>query len=99
MGDDLRQVLTILHEAGGEGVPSYEIGWEACMTPAINVALNMGYMRYREHSGERYFYLTPAGYQKIGMCHCLPGPICIPVKENSGAGAKIAVAALSPIIS
>jgi len=67
MGDDLRQVLTILHEAGGEGVPSYEIGWDACMTPAINVALNMGYMRYREHSGERYFYLTPAGYQKIGI--------------------------------
>ncbi|MGQ2917230.1 MULTISPECIES: hypothetical protein [Rhizobium] len=67
MGDDLRQVLIILHEAGAEGVPSHEIGWEANMMPAINVAINMGYMRYRERAGERYFYLTPVGYQKIGI--------------------------------
>jgi len=67
MGDDLREVLTVLHEAGAEGVPSSRIGWDSHMTPAINVALNMGYMRYTERDGERYFSLTRVGYQKVGV--------------------------------
>ncbi len=37
------------------------------MTPAINVGMNMGYMRYRERNGVRHFYLTEAGYSKIGI--------------------------------
>lgn len=67
MSDDLREVLTILHGAGAEDVPSCRVGWKSYMMPAINIALNMGYMRYRERDGERYFSLTPFGYQKIGI--------------------------------
>ncbi len=67
MGDDLRDVLLLLYEAGAENVPAHSIEWRTDMTPAINVGMNMGYMRYRERDGVRYFYLTDAGYSKIGI--------------------------------
>ncbi|POO48725.1 hypothetical protein CPJ18_25345 (plasmid) [Agrobacterium rosae] len=56
-----------LFEAGAEDVPAGDISWESTMTPAIVVALNMGYMRYREREGIKHFYLTSAGYSKIGV--------------------------------
>lgn len=67
MGEDLKDVLLRLYEAGAEDVPAAEIRWEPSMTPAILVALNMGYMRYRERQGVKHFYLTSAGYSKIGI--------------------------------
>jgi hypothetical protein len=67
MGDDLRDVLLLLYDAGAENVPAHAIAWRADMTPAINVGMNMGYMRYRERGGVRHFYLTEAGYSKIGI--------------------------------
>lgn len=67
MGDDLKDVLMTLYNAGAEKVPAYEVPWEPNMLAAINVALNMGYMRYTVKDGERYFSLTDAGYQKIGI--------------------------------
>lgn len=67
MGEDLKDVLMRLYEAGAEDVPADDIPWESQMTPAIVVALNMGYMRYRERKGMKHFYLTSAGYSKIGI--------------------------------
>ena len=67
MGEDLYDVLMRLYEAGAEDVPGDDISWNADMAPAIMVALNMGYMRYRERRGIRHFYLTSAGYSKIGI--------------------------------
>jgi hypothetical protein len=67
MIDDLKQVLIILHDSGGARVPGDNVAWLPHMMPAINVALNMGYMSYKEHDGQRYFSLTRAGYDKIGV--------------------------------
>ena len=67
VGEDLKDVLLRLYEAGAEDVPADEISWDSAMTPAIVVALNMGYMRYREKKGIKHFYLTSAGYSKIGI--------------------------------
>ncbi|MDQ1194375.1 hypothetical protein [Agrobacterium sp. SORGH_AS 787] len=67
MGDDLKDVLTILYLAGAEKVPASELAWNPSMLAAINVAVNMGYMRYSVKDGMRYFFLTDAGYHKIGI--------------------------------
>lgn len=67
MGDDLKNVLTILYLAGAENIPASKVPWEPNMLAAINIALNMGYMRYSLKNGERYFFLTDVGYQKIGI--------------------------------
>lgn len=73
MGEDLKDVLMQLYEAGAEDVPASDIPWNSDMTPAILVALNMGYMRYRDRSGIKHFYLTSAGYSKIGIPPFSPG--------------------------
>ncbi len=67
MGDDLKDVLTILYLAGAENIPASKVPWEPNMLPAINIALNMGYMRYSLKNGQRYFFLTDVGYRKIGI--------------------------------
>ncbi|KXG87424.1 hypothetical protein ATO67_19115 [Agrobacterium bohemicum] len=59
--------MLLLYDAGAESVPAHAIAWRAYMTPAINVGMNMGYMRYRERDGVRHFYLTDAGYNKMGI--------------------------------
>jgi len=63
----LKTVLTKLHEAGGSRVPADQIAWTADMVPAINFALSMQYMIYRETSLGRLYSLTDAGYQAIGL--------------------------------
>jgi hypothetical protein len=67
MGNDLKDVLRALYNAGAENVPAPEIGWRVDQMPVLIRALDMGYVRYRERDGIRHFYLTKAGYSTIGI--------------------------------
>jgi hypothetical protein len=66
MAEDLNHLLRTLYDAGAENVPASEIDWHQDQTPILLMALSMGYLRYRERAGIRYFYLTNAGYDAIG---------------------------------
>lgn len=63
---DLHEVLMILHEAGERRVPASELAWNPGMAPAINRAISMQYIVYRDGSDGRRFSLTKAGYAAIG---------------------------------
>ncbi len=64
--DELRTVLRRLHDAGASRVPADEIGWTPDLVPAMNQALTMSYMIYRDTKIGRLYSLTDAGYQAIG---------------------------------
>lgn len=65
--DPLKIVLWKLHEAGGSRVPADEIAWTLDLVPAINTALTMQYVIYRETPGGRLYSLTSEGYKAIGL--------------------------------
>jgi hypothetical protein len=67
VGNDLKDLLTALFNAGAENVPASEIDWRVDQMPLLIRALDMGYVRYRERDGVRHFYLTKAGYSTIGI--------------------------------
>jgi hypothetical protein len=56
-----------LYEAGGSRVPANEIAWTADMVPAINFAISMQYIVYREKKSRRLYTLTDAGREAIGL--------------------------------
>jgi hypothetical protein len=62
-----KTVLIHLHEAGGSRVPADTIAWTPDMVPAINFALSMQYMVYRETRDGRIYSLTDAGLKAIGL--------------------------------
>jgi hypothetical protein len=63
---DLHDVLMILHDAGERRVPASELAWKPDMAPAINRAISMQYIVYRDGAKGRRFSLTKAGYAAIG---------------------------------
>ncbi|TDK35050.1 hypothetical protein E2F50_12330 [Rhizobium deserti] len=64
---DLHNVLLILYNAGATRVPASEVQWESQMAPALNRAMSMQYIVYRDTSKGRRFSLTEAGYVAIGQ--------------------------------
>lgn len=66
LSNELHKVLSVLYEAGGEGVPASELRWTKDMVPTLNRALEMQYIRRRETRSEVVFSLTRAGYETIG---------------------------------
>jgi hypothetical protein len=67
MAQDLKDFLRLLYDAGAEDVRATEIGWRSDSAPLLMLALNMGYIRYRDHDRIRYFGLTKAGYYTLGI--------------------------------
>lgn len=63
---DLHSVLRALFYAGCSGVRAERIAWTPDMTPALNRALTMQYIVYKETRGGRVFSLTHAAYQVLG---------------------------------
>lgn len=67
MAHDLKVFLKSLYDAGAEDVPATQIGWRSDSAPLLMLALQMGYIRYRDRDGIRYFDLTNAGYYTLGI--------------------------------
>ena len=67
MAEDLKDFLRLLYDAGAQDVPATQIGWGSKLAPFLMLALNMGYIRYRDRDGIRYFSLTKAGYYTLGI--------------------------------
>ncbi len=62
---DLYDLLMILYDAGARRVPAEEVAWTSDMSAALNRALNMQYVTYRDSKDGRRFSLTKAGYLAI----------------------------------
>jgi hypothetical protein len=50
-----------------ENVPASKIEWRRDQMPMLSRAIEMGYVRFTDRAGIRYFYLTKAGYSSIGI--------------------------------